>query len=49
MTFQDIFQLVAKTISQSEIKYLLIGGYAVNFYGYTFYRHVVEKVEGLTT
>jgi hypothetical protein len=35
MNFQDIFQLVAKTIGQSGIKYLLIGGYAVNCYGYT--------------
>ncbi|MEI6645153.1 MAG: nucleotidyl transferase AbiEii/AbiGii toxin family protein [bacterium] len=35
MKLQDIFQLVTQTIGQSGIKYLMIGGYAVNYYGYT--------------
>lgn len=35
MKLQDIFQLVTQTLCQSDIQCLLIGGYAVNYYGYT--------------
>jgi len=35
MDLQDIIQRVIQTFCQSGIKCLLIGGYAVNYYGYT--------------
>jgi predicted nucleotidyltransferase len=35
MNLQEIIQRVIQTLSQSGIKCLLIGGYAVNYYGYT--------------
>jgi predicted nucleotidyltransferase len=35
MNLQEIIQRVTQTLCQSGIKFLLIGGYAVNYYGYT--------------